>query len=166
MSLSTLLPRSQFERTWLPIREAHSKKLINQNVSFKVSRLYPSCIDKTDKYHNEWKYNYFSVWTYQPHRNSQKIVFLEKWNWNNRQTNVQKFLWAVMQNKIEEGYPLTNLFMLKYHPRLETEQKYGSREWQTDTSHQNTWMCMNSLPKADKKVQEAKQQTHFLLTST
>lgn len=46
MFFSTLLPMSQLESIWLPIREPDSKKTINQNVSFKVSCLCPCCINK------------------------------------------------------------------------------------------------------------------------
>lgn len=37
-------PDAQFARTWLTIKDVDLKKLINQNVSFNASCLYPCCV--------------------------------------------------------------------------------------------------------------------------
>ena len=49
MFFSKLSPTSQFANTWLPMKDADSKKVINQNVSLIESCLCPCCKERDTK---------------------------------------------------------------------------------------------------------------------
>lgn len=70
------------------------------------------------------------------------------------------------QTECENITSLTNLFMLNYHPCLETEWKNWRCDRQTNTGHPNTQIGGDSLQQAKKEVQKAKEETNFLWTST
>lgn len=50
MFFSKSLLINQFAKTWLPIKDADSRNVISQNISFNESSLCPSCNEKETRY--------------------------------------------------------------------------------------------------------------------